>query len=444
MRITAQRPPWYYRLAIWLLLPIYRLWVRMHKNSLPYYEREYAERFGGGYQRPIAKIDTLATPSSPRQQSSRKIIWCHAVSLGELNTVYPLLRLLLKAGYGLYVTSTTQTGFERARQLFDSEMASGQVVQGFVPADGRAVIERFLRDVKPDLAMFVETELWANTLFCLAKNNLPSVMVNARLTHRSFVRYRKHQALSSSMMANLSLVIAQDDQSATRFLALDLDKHKLVQADSLKWSQTVVGIVTKSPHRQNLWVAGSTHDGEERACLLVHQQLLQHDPEAVLVLVPRHPERFEQVFILCRQMGLTTQRYSDGAMGNSQVYLIDAMGQLKNWYSQAVVAFVGGSLCDVGGHNPIEPIAFGVPIVMGRFSSSCDNLLLPLIQVGAAKQVGDCDDIQGLKEAIADWLFNPKYAKQAGEQGRRLMQQKQSAVDEQYRYLSSLLDTFNG
>lgn len=422
--MNAVAPPWYYRLAIALAYPIYRGLLYYKRRRLLDYKRQINDRFGlGDYQQVLPAADNA------------RVIWCHAVSLGELNTAYPLLKSLIEDGHGLYITSTTQTGFVQASKLFAKPLALGQVAHGFVPVDKPSVLAKFLRQVQPELALFIETELWANTLYALAKQSIPSVMVNARLVQTSFERYRRFAGLSGSMMANLSLVIAQDKASLAHFLALGLDGQRAVLADSLKWSQQFLLPKVEMPlTARRVWTAGSTHEGEERACLVAHQKLLDFDKTALLILVPRHPERFEMVYELCQRFGLKTARrsFGDDITDEVQVYLADTMGELLAWYQVGQVAFVGGSLVDIGGHNPIEPAHLARPVIMGRYTKACQHLLDELMAVGAAFQV---QDEKQLAAKLMDLLFDDKAAQKAGQAGYRLSHAKACASDCQKAYL---------
>ena len=445
-----KRPPAYYQWALALARPVYRSLLYFKRHQLPHYQQEIAERFGCAYQAP--------KPIKSRQRHI-KIIWCHAVSLGELNTAYPLLKSLLVDGHGLYVTSTTQTGFARAAQLFSKEMQTGQVVHGFVPVDDRAVVYRFIRRINPHLVLFVETELWANTLYLLAKHAIPAVMVNARLKEKSFRSYQKVARLSASMMANLTLVIAQDDASAQRFMALGLPKDRCVRADSLKWASTPnlshlpdvsaffdgaffdsASLNNTSPKRP-IWIAGSTHAGEEQAVLTAHQEILKTRPDVLLIIVPRHPERFSDVWQLCADSGLNAGRRSTGDViaAQTQVYLADSMGELMAWYARADVALVAGSLVDIGGHNPIEPASLAKPIIMGRYVSACDVLVDALKDAGALVQVGDTTDTAGIAQAVLAWLDNPTAAQASGQAGQALAISKQNATAVQKQHLAPFL-----
>ncbi|OPH39649.1 3-deoxy-D-manno-octulosonic acid transferase [Moraxella equi] len=424
------RPPLYYRLAITALKPLYRLFLAHKKDTLPHYEREIAERFGQGYL-PISH--------------DKPVIWCHAVSLGELNTAYPLLRRMLSDGYHLWITSTTQTGFNRAKVLFKDELGKS-VQHSFVPVDDVAALGRFLAHIRPLMAVFVETELWANTLSVLAKRGIASVMANARLTQNSFDSYAKFKGLSQSMMANLSLIIAQDEQSYHNFIALGANPDKVKQAYSLKWSgqigkaQTLdnfnnltdsIDFVKNRP----IWVMASTHEGEERLALDTHKRLLAVFPNLLLILVPRHPERFDEVASLCTQFTYHRRSLGEPIADSTQVYLADSMGELMIWYELSDVAVVGGSFVDKGGHNPIEPVSLATPVIMGRYVKNCAEIVRDFADVGVLMQSDD----DGLYDNIKAWFDNPILAKEAGESGQRLVQERAGADKVQFDMIRKLL-----
>ncbi|MDO5652438.1 MAG: 3-deoxy-D-manno-octulosonic acid transferase [Moraxella sp.] len=436
--VMACLPPWYYRCAIRLATPLYRLMVHQKSAKLPHYLDEVNARFGKAF---------APTPAAP-------VIWCHAVSLGELNTAYPLLKILINQGFHLWITSTTQTGFARARTLFADELANGAVQHSFVPIDKTDVVERFIKHIQPTAVLFIETELWATTLFELAQRHIPTVMVNARLTDKSYQGYAKFGKLSRSMMANLSLIIAQDTASADRFVSLGADKAKVKCADSLKWTSPasltnsqraeLAKLKSQSDNRP-IWLAASTHDGEELSVLMVHERLLETMPNARLIIVPRHPERFEMVANLCRERGFDVLRRSlgqqlddvpQGANDKKTVYLADSMGELMLWYAVCDVCLVGGSLVDKGGHTPIEPASVGTPIIMGQYTKNADVLVADLRAVGALVQVFD---EQAFFDALHHWLSDKVAASHAGQAGQRLVHQKANAAQVQADFVQQVL-----
>lgn len=455
------KPPIYYPIAIRLAMPIYRQMVKKKSRHLPTLDRELNERFGEHYQPvPNGSSQTIVDKAVDKsgsdainQDFSRGVIWCHAVSLGELNTAYPLLKNLINQGFKLWITSTTQTGFNRASQLFTDKL--GVVVNhSFVPVDNLAVVQRFINHVCPVMAIFIETELWATMLHELSQQRIPSVMVNARLTQKSYEGYARFGKLSRSMMANLSAIIAQDEESAKRFRQLGASDDKVVVIDSLKWSSfgqlddkhdelaAEANTWQLSDHkdgRRPIWIAASTHEGEERLVLQVYQKLMAMNASALLILVPRHPERFDEVARLCDEMGFNTKRRSknDTIHYDTQVYLADSMGELLGWYQVADVALVAGSLVDKGGHNPIEPASLGRPVVMGRYTKNCEILVQELSGVGALVQTDD--SVDDIAKALSKWLFDKDLAAKAGQAGRDLVMDKQHAADKQTQVLLDIL-----
>lgn len=421
--------PRLYRVAVSVLAPLYRAKLRVKRAPT----REIGERFGKGY----AEVRT-----------ARPLIWCHAVSLGETNTVAPILQGLLAAGYALWITNTTQTGHARVGQLFADEQAAGTVYQSFVPVDNAAVIERFLAHVKPVAALFVETELWAITLAKLNKQQIASILVNARLSDKSFRGYQRAKRTSQSMMDNLTLIIAQDEDSAKRFRQLGARSDKIRVASSLKWSSKTNPLMIRRAMRlQEDWqltarqviVAASTHAGEE-ALIWQAVQALPNVQQILLIIVPRHPERFDEVAqFLAEQTGNAVPRRSQHAAPNAQdsVYLADSMGELGVWYALADIALVGGSWVDIGGHNPIEAAVVAKPIVMGLYTQTCQAIVDKLRAVGALQQAPDAP---ALSAVLADWLAHPDAAVLAGRQGQSLAKQHQDAT---YQQLAMILDALD-
>ena len=427
--------PWYYRVLIRIAKPLYEKKVQKKSAKLPTLARELDERFAGIYgARPDGQGDQDDAPK-------KGLIWCHAVSLGELNTAHPLLSHLLDQGFDLWITSTTQTGFARADALFGK---SPRVNHSFVPVDSTQVVRRFLRHVRPCAALFIETELWATTLYELAKVDIPSILVNARLTQKSFDGYRRFGALSRGMMHNLSAIIAQDAISQARFISLGADSAKVTVCHSLKWasvpksptdatSPKIYQALTDQAQTASLmhtprpiWVMASTHAGEESLALAVQGALIKKISDALLILVPRHPERFDEVARLCQDSGLVIARRSQGDVidASTQVYLADSMGELLIWYQICNVAVVGGSFVDVGGHNPIEPAHFGKPVIMGSFVKNCE---LIVHELGDAQALVQATDQAELLETLCAWLGDPTLAQAKGQQGRQLVADRQHA-----------------
>lgn len=484
-------PPWYYRAAIAILKPFYRLlvWRRSRRNEN--YRLEVAQRFGHQYPAP---------PSCGVHQAEncRGVIWCHAVSLGETNTVAPLLEALLAEGYAIWLTNTTHTGYNRGEIRFAKQIAAGSVSHSFVPVDSPAVIDKFLAHVQPIAALFVETELWASILSKLAQQQIPSILVNARLTESSFLRYQKIASISAGMMQNLSLIIAQDADSAKRFRRLGAASAKIRLSGSLKWVVNTPQVTDNSnnnslnPHLDDklsdnqedasaatadrvqiaaherqpadenqeeyvwslaqahrpVWVAASTHEGEEAIALEVQQQLLANAQltDALLILVPRHPERFDSVAQLVEMRGLRMTRRSlqQPISADTQVYLADSMGELMHWYQMAQVAFVGGSLVDVGGHNPIEALSVATPVIMGPYTQSCHEVVQQLQALGVLFQLPRDLSLQQNKQALYEqlqaWLSQPEQTRRIGELALNEVARQQRVLPQQLQMIFDVLD----
>jgi len=503
---AVYQTPFYYQFLISLLKPLYRLqvWRRSHKRDN--YQQEVAQRFGKQYPSPPIAMD----------KDHKGVIWCHAVSLGETNTVAPLLDMLMANGYQIWLTNTTQTGFARGASRFVDEIVQGRMSHSYVPVDSPAVIETFLAHVQPIAALFVETELWANILTKLAQHQIPSVLVNGRLSSSSFKSYQKIAAVSTSMMKNLALIIAQDSDSAKRFRQLGADSAQIRVAGSLKWvintpkanSNTIniddqdadtAEVYARIAHQKNqlakefatvgrpVWVAASTHEGEEAAALSLHQQLLSQSAlaESLLIIVPRHPERFDAVAELIQKTGLTMARRSnDEPIGaDTQVYLADSMGELMTWYTLATVALVGGSLVDIGGHNPVEPASVATPVIMGRYTQSCQSVVDKLAEVGALYQpnnecyhsvvmnessetaqrtpnqqtlnsnnkpshnhatgnTGSTDDTALIYQQLERWLSDLSLAAAVGQVGEKTTAQQQAVLLRQFAMIEDVIEQY--
>ncbi|SLJ85201.1 3-deoxy-D-manno-octulosonic acid transferase [Psychrobacter sp. DAB_AL43B] len=492
---TVYKPPVYYQLSIGLLKPLYRLqvWRRSHKRDN--YQQEVEQRFGKRY--PLPPVEEAANTLNAKADVSgngKKVIWCHAVSLGETNTVAPLLDALLARGYQIWLTNTTQTGFARGASRFAEDIAQGRLSHSYVPVDSPAVIETFLAHVQPVAALFVETELWANILTKLSEHHIPSILVNGRLSASSFKSYQKIGAVSASMMKNLSLIIAQDNDSAKRFRQLGAHSAQIRVAGSLKWVINTPKLKDKvsdidgdidneraniQAHTSNIaadlgimnrpiWVAASTHSGEEEVALAWQQQILSNPTltDALLIIVPRHPERFDEVAELIQKSGFAMARRSinETITAQTQVYLADSMGELMHWFALANVALVGGSLVDIGGHNPVEPASVATPVLMGNYTQSCQSVVDKLASVGALYQpknefycpISDdeqsaqphqseldkksLDDETLLYQQLKHWLSHPPLAKQAGQAGAQMTEQQQAVLSRQLLMIEDIIE----
>ena len=302
----------------------------------------------------------------------RPVIWLHAVSVGEVLAVTGLVRALDTAfpDYRLLVSTTTRTGQDLAQQRFGAERVF------YCPFDLRGAVRAYLNALRPKILILAETEFWPNLLSGCFRRGIPVVVVNARISDRSWPRYLRLRRLWLPFLSRLERVLAQSDTDAARLMALGCDTDRVSVAGNLKYDiraaqeTEATRLLRANAAGLRLLVAGSTLEGEEAALVAAWPRLLNADPHLALVLAPRHPERFAAVAVLLDRAGLAWVRRSEWGVAPrplkpGEMLLLDTIGELASVYSLAAVAFVGGSLVAAGGHNPLEPAQFGVPIVTG-------------------------------------------------------------------------------
>lgn len=413
-----------YSLLWYLALPfvLFRLWRRSKKA--PAYAERLRERFGY----------VVARADQP--------LWIHAVSVGETLAIAPLVELLLArhTGMPIIITTMTPTGAERARSLFGD-----RVQHYYCPYDVPCALKRFIRSIRPRALVVVETELWPNMVARCQQNAIPVLLANARLSERSARGYARFSALTRPMLQNLSLVAAQNPVDGGRFVALGLPPERLEVTGSIKFdvsapvnlSENSVQLRTQWGAHRKVLVAGSTHAGEEAMLLSLLKRLQAVEPDLLLVLVPRHPERFAEVKKLALQQGFNTCSRSDGqANPQTQVYLGDTMGDLMMLYGCADLVFVGGSLVERGGHNPLEPAFLAKPVLMGphvfNFAVICDAL-------EAAGGLVKVKDLDNLETCCLVLLKNNEQAIAQGKAAAAFVVANQGALERLYQQVEPLL-----
>ena len=371
-----------YTLILYLMVPV--VLVRLYVRSLhaPEYRQRIGERFG--------RVAPVAGDGA---------IWIHAVSVGETQAALPLVRKLAQRypARPLVVTTTTPTGSDRVRQNFGAA-----VVNYYLPYDLPSALERFLNAVRPALVIIMETELWPNLFHECAHRGIPLVVANARLSPGSMRGYARLRRLVASTLGCARLICAQSSDDAERFRALGAPASRVQDLGSIKFDLQVPPAARAEGEALRLllgndrpvWIAASTHDGEESRILDAFAKIRELLPDSLLILVPRHPERFDGVASLCSGRGWRTVRRSDNASpAGCDVYLADTMGELMVLFAAADVAFVGGSLVPVGGHNVLEPAALGRPVQFGPHMFSTVGAAEQLLQAGGGTEVRDVGDL---------------------------------------------------
>ena len=364
------------------------LWRGLRDRS---YWQGLAERFGWGSR--------LRAPS----------VWLHAVSLGEMSAAAPLIRLIL-ARYPqipLLLTTATPAGRARARALFGDSTDIR-----FLPYDTPGSVRRFMARIQPRLAIIMETELWPNLFRQCERRGVAVILANARLSARSVARYRRLGKLFSGVFTANVLVAAQSAEDAERFQSIGSAQARTHVAGNVKFDlQLDAGILDQGRRlraaygaARPVWIAGSTHAGEEEQLLDAHARLKVDLPDVLLLLVPRHKDRFAAVAELLSRRGVKFARRSSGqAAGGSEILLVDTVGELTLLYASADVAFVGGSLVPIGGHNLLEPAALGLPVLTGPYQFNSQEIATLLLQRGAALQVADARDLAAaLRRLLGD------------------------------------------
>ncbi|HME41236.1 MAG TPA: lipid IV(A) 3-deoxy-D-manno-octulosonic acid transferase [Steroidobacteraceae bacterium] len=372
--------------------------------------------------------------------SSSPAIWLHAVSLGEMSAAAPLVRALNSRypGIPLVLTTATLTGRARARSLF-GDMASVR----FLPYDTPAAVARFLDRIRPRLAVIMETELWPNLFKECERRGVPLVLASARLSAKSVSRYRRLGSLMRGIFSGISLLAAQTPEDAERFIAIGAQSARTRVVGNVKFDlQLSEGVIERGRElraalggARPVWIAGSTHAGEEEQVLAAHAQL---PDDALLLLVPRHPQRFASVADLLSRRALRFVRRSAGAMpdASTQVLLVDTVGELTALYAAADVAFVGGSLVPVGGHNLLEPAALGVPVLTGPYYFNAKDIARSMLREGAAVQVADAAQ---LAAALGRLLADPGERARIGSIGRRIVESNRGSVQRLLALIAPLL-----
>lgn len=420
-----------YSLLFHFCLPLIGLRLAWRAWRAPAYARRIGERFA------------LLPPLRPGG------IWVHAVSVGESIAAAPLVRELLARYPDLPITLTcmTPTGSERIRALFPEAQFAGRVQHCYLPYDLPWAAARFLKQARPKLAVIMETELWPNYIHQCALRGIPVALANGRLSARSARGYGRFAKLTAPMLAELNLLAVQTQVEAERFIALGARPEAVEVTGSIKFDQQVDAEVSArasalreqwQARQRPVWIAASTREGEDALVIQAHRRLLASQPYALLILVPRHLERFDTAATQLREAGLTFVRRSSGeAVGpDVQVLLGDSMGELMFLYALADIAFVGGSLVETGGHNPLEPAALGLPVIMGPHRFNFLEITAQLLEHGALSEVADAD---ALGDQVAMLLSNPERAAEMRDAGLAVLKANQGALERLLNGLGRLL-----
>ena len=419
-----------YQLVLIVSTPFLLLYLLLRSRKDPAYRQRFAERFA------------LMLPAASAQNG----IVLHTVSVGEFNAAKPLIKkLLLRYPHlPITITCTTPTASAAIEKFQADQQLSGKKVEHcYLPFDYPLLMRRWLKHMQPQLLLILETELWPNLLANCKALSIPTLIVNARLSARSAKGYRRFSALTRPMLQHISQILTQDNASARRFVALGANAVQM--AGNVKFELDVPPSSTELAHSLQpvlqgriVWVAGSTHAGEDELLIQAYQQLKRQFPKLLLVLVPRHLERFDVVAQLLQQQQLKFVRRSLNGLpdASTEVWLGDSMGELLSWYQLADFVFVGGSLIERGGHNPLEAMAFGKAVVSGPYVFNFQQVFQLLQQRQAYFQVATVADVVS---TVTKLIQQPELATEAGAKGLALYQQQQGAVARIMMHIQALV-----
>jgi 3-deoxy-D-manno-octulosonic-acid transferase len=377
--------------------------------------------------------------------SSEPLIWIHAVSLGEVVAVSPLVKALhaRHPEYRYIVTTVTETGREAVQQRL-----SGIAEHRYAPLDFLWAVTAMIRRVRPTLYIFVETELWPNLLWSLRDESVPSVLVNGRLSSRSFRRQDLPliRSFYRSVLQTLTLCLMQSERDKQRIVALGAEPDRVHVTGNIKFDQPPPVVRSDETLRRSfglneheqLILAGSTHPGEEEILVWVYGQIAKTYPTTVLMLAPRHIERTDRVEAMLREAGFVVQRKSEmlEKRAGPRVVILDTRGELALAYREAVVAFVGGTLVPVGGHNLLEPAVWGTPVIFGPYTDHCAEVATLLQEAGGGCRVTGGEDLVTM---LGGWLRQPETRVRVGQAAKRVVLDNQGALIRSVEFIESCL-----
>ena len=415
----------YNLLTLLLLLPYACYWVIRGLGNRSYFDR-LGQRFGLGYP----KID--------------RCIWIHAVSVGEVQASVPLIKVLRERFpyRTLLVTTVTPTGAAHVKAVFGDS-----IKHCYIPFEFPLAVNSFFNSVNPNAALIMETEIWPNLYRACGVRKVALILVSARISPRSITGYRRLLPLIRETLSHGIIIAAQSRADADRFLSLGASAVRTWVTGNIKFDVELPPMVKQQGQAfrretfgdRPVWIAASTHDGEETKVLAAHRLLLKDFPRLLLILVPRHPERFAEVRerIRRQQFGAVSRTDACACPNSASVFLGDTMGEMPMFYAASDVAFVGGSLVPIGGHNLLEPAAQALPVITGPHLFNAQDIADMFVEMKACRIVNGHEE---LASAISDLLLNPEKASEMGRNGRALLEQNKGALGRLLVLLEPLLE----
>ena len=427
---AVQQTPFWYNFLLVCLKPLYRWKIRQRAESDALYQQECLERFG-----PFQPPKNLNT------------IWFHVVSVGETNAAQPLIEHYLKLGHSVLVTNTTKTGQARAKSLF-YEKYSTLFQAVYLPVDQKPLLKQFFELYQPKILALVETEIWPNLIAQAKQKQIPCILLNARLSAKSAKGYDKVRRLTQPMLQQLTWLLAQDITTQQRYVDLGLDQSKSQVVGNIKFDISApTSFIEQAEQLKQEWqlekrqiiTLASTHAPEEEQLLKQLQTHLNSNPDLLCIVVPRHPERFDEVYKICQSLNLNTQRRSlkQPIQTDTQVFLADSMGEMWLWYALSQACFVGGSLNEPGGgHNILEPMVLNIPTVIGpryfNFQSIVDEFV-------AAQGILIGENAAQVAQQLLSCLDDPLQTQQQVAHAQQVLQRNKGSLQKHIQLLDHYL-----
>ncbi len=370
-----------------------------------------------------------------------RVIWTHCVSVGEFNASKPLIEKLISQypNHQIVISTTTITGFNAVNNYYKNN-----VKHCFFPFDIPFILGSFIRKINPEICILLETEIWPNLIHILKKKNIPTALINARLSDKSFQRYDKYSAkLVKASLNNLSLICAQNSFSSDRFISLGANQDKMITTGSLKFDSdnTIddksIKTLKKIIGDRKITVFASTREGEEKQIIKSYINSADNI-NSLLIIIPRHPERFNEVFKLAKESGLRVERRSTAlkCSEDTDILVGDTMGEMMSYYSVCDLAFIGGSLSDNGCQNMLEAASLSKPIIFGPSVFNFEEISKKLLRSDAAIQVTNADE---LMSTISDLLKSDHRREQLGVNAKKTFDQNRGAVNEILEVITPLI-----
>ena len=398
-----------YNLLILILIPVFSLRILLKSFTDPDYRSHFANRLGYGLKN--------------FRQKNKKIIWFHAVSLGEVIGSEPLINKLAEH-FEIVITTTTPTGLRKAKEIFPEE-----IVINYAPWDLALIVNRFLNFYKPDAILIFETEIWPSMIGCAFHKSIPLYLVNGRLSHKSFQAYAISSWLLKNTLKQITYSFVQTSKHKERFLELGIEENCIEVAGSVKFD---ICNTDTNPIKADPFILGaSTHPGEEEILLKAYKRL-QVKEGIKLFLCPRHIDRAGEIVKQAATMGFKVKLYSDIDIEDFDVCIIDSTGLLSSFYASSLMSFVGGSLVPRGGHNLIEPAALGSPIIIGPHTFNFEDIVNQFLHDQACIQVSSEDE---LLTAMELFIEDVKSAEEFARRAKEVVERNKGSTEVQASYI---------